>query len=1638
MGRCCSRTLHFNLQRVVLVVKILTLTSVLVQSFAASKMGDVSETGALEASELKTADNSLTPFENNTKTMQFENNNDKTPHFNTGTANVMLSAPAETLEVAPETKSDYSRSDLLVATSNPPEINCPVFESDDSNYYGLAASNSGALPYISPPNPPQLTSLNPATIPSHEPLLNTTLSHSTNVAGLDEYIRSPEVQNSIVERSPGGRYIRFMEKLGSGASKDVYRAYDTQEGIEVAWNVVNLAGVPKTERNRIVNEVRLLERLHHQNIISFHGSWVNRERQEVNFVTEILSSGTLKSFINKVQVIRWKIAKRWAVQILNGLEYLHSQDPPVIHRDLKCENIFINGSSGDLRIGDLGLSTVHRNGRVLSVLGTPEFMAPDMYEESSYDEKVDVYAFGMCMLEILTKEIPYAECKNPAQIYKKVSSGEPPDVLSRLQSKNARDFVVLCLGYKDENGKYVRPSVSELLKHPFLEKRASDDDEVMVIERADPSIFIESEGKPSLPRPGVLMKSNETVTIEGGSRVRARATSLDDSEDAGFDTFENMQESEIKMRKVKVLMGRGQELEDDDVHSPSRQSTNEDSPTVTLLPEANSRPLGQEQVYLEKGTSKQTLSNDNVANIMNLSNQLVHNTPISNNTTTTTFDLQAGQQSPVPPITQNASLGGPVRLEQASSIVQQLQFQMPPTVTIPDPPENVLTDQHSMLVTSSAQPASQQLPAVITNVGEQAQPRVLGPPFSQQLQHISAVVQDQSQTGFNAVSNQQHAHVGATVNTANSMFEQQATSYHQHSQSSGPVLYEQIAQPAAFVVQQLQPAASNLPPLKPEVIEHHTLLSSGMPYTQQGQTIGSVIPDQLKQANLASLPLVQPLNGVHMLNSHVQPPVQIPATTMPVLLHTQAASNPMLKQVNPPPVQAALELPQQTQSYLVAAAVIEDENPNSRPYADDILKLIVTLPVDGQTQNVQFDFHLVEDDPVQVAKEMVQELAIPPGAVLEISETISGLAQTARMKQDRHAAKAQQSSIHPQYNAAVIHQSQPGTLRDQMPYHQASSAVLGSKHLQHHGAIPIPGTQDSAAFLLQTIQHQGGIPGIGTTIGAAATVDYSITSNPINHINHQQHPLGLVGQSHDGLFQQPSHVGQQTSNSIALDNHIYVSQGTSQIYQGATQGAVQDYQPPSTEYSNFQTQVFVQTQPLGQHTVNNSVGVLGSSEYTQYQYQPSKASAVPIVPNPLFDIPSNSTTLEFTEQDQIVGQSQDLVYGQSGRSLPIIVDATNSLPVSAPLTSVRASKIEIPYSQQASAGYSQTNSGGEQSMQNPPLNLQVPYTQHSNPSQSSTYGQSITSSIDTPDPGFLAQAQQSLSGHSHYGLQLNSSQSLPPPGGVADASVVPSYVSQSSSAPFLGVQTRNLPQTSQVQAFNTVTSLSITENSSSMPDAVPTLPISSRSSLPNQSSLSESHAPETQVRAENEVKAAQKQKQDLASISDNTPNSSLQPTRRPGLSGSPSSARQPSDDMAIVEEVDDDSDDNDFDLVEQMKKLEEEYQRNLQRAQKVFISRMDNLQRSQVEREAQHQKTLVKHQKERADYERRLAQEEEQQNRRIEQLQREWEQKRETIAQIKKKNQLSRVKNGVYSLDNDGNKVQEKDVDSVPSSAEAV
>jgi serine/threonine protein kinase/peptidoglycan hydrolase-like protein with peptidoglycan-binding domain len=262
--------------------------------------------------------------------------------------------------------------------------------------------------------------------------------------------------------------IQFNRRLGSGSYKTVYLAFDNDTGREVAWNVITFSHLNRSERKRIDAEIQIIKSLDHPRILKFISVWINREKEEVVFITERVSGGSLRAYICRLDgPLKLKVIKNWCRQILEGISYLHAQPDPVIHRDLKCDNIFINGNDGKVLIGDLGLSTSLRGQAscATSIVGTPEFMAPELYEEK-YGPPVDIYAFGMCLLEMVSRQYPYSECTTPGQIYKKVISSEKPSVLARVKDPALRHLIEVCLDTNPDN----RPTADDLLTDPYWQQ----------------------------------------------------------------------------------------------------------------------------------------------------------------------------------------------------------------------------------------------------------------------------------------------------------------------------------------------------------------------------------------------------------------------------------------------------------------------------------------------------------------------------------------------------------------------------------------------------------------------------------------------------------------------------------------------------------------------------------------------------------------------------------------------------------------------------------------------------------------------------------------------------------------------------------------------------------------------------------------------------------------------------------------------------------------------------------------------------------------------------------------------------------------------------------------------------------------
>ncbi|XP_022246200.1 uncharacterized protein LOC106463081 isoform X2 [Limulus polyphemus] len=291
-----------------------------------------------------------------------------------------------------------------------------------------------------------------------------------NAVRCDENLELPTEEDEAVkarDTSPDGRFLKFEEEIGRGSFKTVYKGLDTATGVAVAWCELQQERLNKSERQRFREEAEMLKGLQHPNIVRFYDYWeVNLPKKKyLVLITELMTSGTLKTYLRRFKKINLKVLKSWCKQILKGLNFLHSRSPPIIHRDLKCDNIFITGTTGSVKIGDLGLATLKNRSYAKSVIGTPEFMAPEMYEEH-YDESVDVYAFGMCMLEMATSEYPYSECSGPAQIYKKVTSGIPPQSFGKVENPELRGIINCCTRLSKEE----RPTVKELLQLDFFQE----------------------------------------------------------------------------------------------------------------------------------------------------------------------------------------------------------------------------------------------------------------------------------------------------------------------------------------------------------------------------------------------------------------------------------------------------------------------------------------------------------------------------------------------------------------------------------------------------------------------------------------------------------------------------------------------------------------------------------------------------------------------------------------------------------------------------------------------------------------------------------------------------------------------------------------------------------------------------------------------------------------------------------------------------------------------------------------------------------------------------------------------------------------------------------------------------------------
>ena len=275
------------------------------------------------------------------------------------------------------------------------------------------------------------------------------------------------------------------ENLGSGSYGKVCIVTRKSDKEIFAMKRVKLSKLNTKEREHAVNEIRILYSLNNKNIIGYEEAFYDDESETLNIIMEYADDGDLETKIKELSKKKlffdentiWNIL----IQILFGLKYLH--DNKIIHRDLKSANIFLT-KNGIVKIGDLNVSKVlNQNKMAQTKTGTPYYSAPEIWENKSYDNKIDIWSVGCIIYEMCCLVCPFRSTSilKLALLINKGEYKPIPDIYSDNLSNIISKMIIV--------NPTKRFNCDKLLKIPFLVEKINNN-QLMNVEKEKKAILI--------------------------------------------------------------------------------------------------------------------------------------------------------------------------------------------------------------------------------------------------------------------------------------------------------------------------------------------------------------------------------------------------------------------------------------------------------------------------------------------------------------------------------------------------------------------------------------------------------------------------------------------------------------------------------------------------------------------------------------------------------------------------------------------------------------------------------------------------------------------------------------------------------------------------------------------------------------------------------------------------------------------------------------------------------------------------------------------------------------------------------------------------------------------------------------------
>lgn len=282
--------------------------------------------------------------------------------------------------------------------------------------------------------------------------------------------------------------------LGSGAFGVVYLGIHQGNGSWIAIKKMNLrpqgtaidGTAVKSQLDELVDEIRLMKALEHTNIVKYLHAEHNEA--ELSIFMEYMSGGSLVSLLKKFDVLSEPLIRVYMTQAIQGVAYLHQRN--VVHRDIKADNILLS-ADGTAKLSDFGTSReVSESANLLTVTGTPWFMAPEVVKGTGHGAAADMWSLGCTMIQLARGTAPFSDFPNPVTAMYNVAL-HPQKVLEYIPATCSavfRDCLEWCL--RENPG--LRPTAVELLSHPFFAHAEGSDSSRSSSASASPTVLQET------------------------------------------------------------------------------------------------------------------------------------------------------------------------------------------------------------------------------------------------------------------------------------------------------------------------------------------------------------------------------------------------------------------------------------------------------------------------------------------------------------------------------------------------------------------------------------------------------------------------------------------------------------------------------------------------------------------------------------------------------------------------------------------------------------------------------------------------------------------------------------------------------------------------------------------------------------------------------------------------------------------------------------------------------------------------------------------------------------------------------------------------------------------------------------------